>query len=333
MGADELAGLMRVRAQDALGGPPLPSSIDDGPTDPAISVSRASSVGLSRSPGRSAQESQASPGPQVGTEPRAGHESQAGKPTVTGPGTRTAPPTKVAGRVHGRHRQPRRALFGHRTSRRRTTDGRRHRFYWHFTAKTAFAAILLLIAALAFSLTLLVRQGITLAQSDPFEQAEATTWQGGSGDRYANGAGVDSSEDTASGKSDKSGESGTSTSAGSNSSGSGSGASGSAGGSPVQRSSSSAAASSGSSGSSSGAGASGDGSVASSSTTADGLIDLNSATADQLETLPGIGPTYAKRILDYRSSHGRFTSVDELANVTGIGEKRLWQLRDHVRVG
>jgi competence protein ComEA len=65
---------------------------------------------------------------------------------------------------------------------------------------------------------------------------------------------------------------------------------------------------------------------------APGPIDLNIATLAQLDTLPGVGPVLAQRILDWRTEHGRFTNVDQLADVAGIGESRLSQLRDLVRV-
>jgi competence protein ComEA len=61
-------------------------------------------------------------------------------------------------------------------------------------------------------------------------------------------------------------------------------------------------------------------------------IDLNTATLAQLDTLPGVGPVLAQRILDWRTEHGRFASVDQLAEVPGIGESRLSQVRDLVRV-
>lgn len=62
------------------------------------------------------------------------------------------------------------------------------------------------------------------------------------------------------------------------------------------------------------------------------LVNLNTATLDQLESLPGIGPTLAQRILDHRQAHGPFRSVDDLLNVSGIGEKRLEDLRSKVTV-
>ena len=59
-------------------------------------------------------------------------------------------------------------------------------------------------------------------------------------------------------------------------------------------------------------------------------LDLNSATLEQLESLPGIGPVTAQKILDYRQEHGAFSSVDELDAVPGIGPARMDTLRDLV---
>jgi competence protein ComEA len=61
-----------------------------------------------------------------------------------------------------------------------------------------------------------------------------------------------------------------------------------------------------------------------------GRISLGSATLEQLDTLPGIGPVTAQAILDYRTEHGRFTSVDDLLDVKGIGEATLADIRDRV---
>ena len=63
-----------------------------------------------------------------------------------------------------------------------------------------------------------------------------------------------------------------------------------------------------------------------------GPVNLNSATLEQLETLDGVGPATAQKIVEYREQHGGFKSVDELDQVSGIGEKRLAALRDHVGV-
>jgi competence protein ComEA len=59
-------------------------------------------------------------------------------------------------------------------------------------------------------------------------------------------------------------------------------------------------------------------------------VQLSTATLQQLDGLPGIGPVTAQKILDYRTAHGAFHSVDELDAVPGIGPKRLDQLRDLV---
>ncbi|WP_432057716.1 helix-hairpin-helix domain-containing protein [Streptomyces sp. bgisy022] len=60
-------------------------------------------------------------------------------------------------------------------------------------------------------------------------------------------------------------------------------------------------------------------------------VSLNTATADQLDTLPGVGPVLAQHIIDYRTRHGGFRSVDELREVNGIGDRRFADLRNLVR--
>ncbi|WP_443066129.1 helix-hairpin-helix domain-containing protein [Streptomyces sp. NBC_00523] len=62
-----------------------------------------------------------------------------------------------------------------------------------------------------------------------------------------------------------------------------------------------------------------------------GPVSLNSATAEQLETLPGVGPVLAQHIVDYRTQHGGFRSVDELREVNGIGARRFADLQPRVR--
>ena len=83
-----------------------------------------------------------------------------------------------------------------------------------------------------------------------------------------------------------------------------------------------------------GRGAPGGGIAAGTSTTAPdpvgGLVNLNTADGIQLDTLPGVGPVTAQKILDWRAAHGAFSSVDELLEVDGIGEKTLADLAPHV---
>jgi competence protein ComEA len=64
--------------------------------------------------------------------------------------------------------------------------------------------------------------------------------------------------------------------------------------------------------------------------TAGGRVSLSSATAAELDSLPGIGPVTAQKILDYRAEHGGFRSVEDLDAIPGIGPARVEQLRDVV---
>lgn len=62
------------------------------------------------------------------------------------------------------------------------------------------------------------------------------------------------------------------------------------------------------------------------------LVDLNTATVEQLQTIDGVGPVMAERIFTWRQEHGRFTSVDELQEIDGIGPKKFAKLKDRVSV-
>ncbi|RFS85614.1 ComEA family DNA-binding protein [Actinomadura spongiicola] len=61
-------------------------------------------------------------------------------------------------------------------------------------------------------------------------------------------------------------------------------------------------------------------------------LDLNTATVDQLDDLPGVGPVLAQRIVDFRTQHGGFRSVEQLQDVSGIGARRFADLKPMVRV-
>jgi competence protein ComEA len=74
------------------------------------------------------------------------------------------------------------------------------------------------------------------------------------------------------------------------------------------------------------------GQPSSSATDGDGRVRINQATAAELETLPGVGPVLAQRILDFREEHGLFQTVEDLLDVPGIGEAKLASLRDHLIV-
>ena len=61
-------------------------------------------------------------------------------------------------------------------------------------------------------------------------------------------------------------------------------------------------------------------------------VDLNRATAQELETLPQVGPVIAERIIEFRTKQGPFKTVDDLLKVQGVGEKLLARLRDRLTV-
>lgn len=66
---------------------------------------------------------------------------------------------------------------------------------------------------------------------------------------------------------------------------------------------------------------------------ASGSVNINTADVAELQTLPGIGPVLAQRIVDYRQSRGGFETVGELANVSGIGTGKLEEIWDYVTTG
>ncbi|RME87180.1 MAG: ComEA family DNA-binding protein [Anaerolineae bacterium] len=62
------------------------------------------------------------------------------------------------------------------------------------------------------------------------------------------------------------------------------------------------------------------------------LVDINTATASELEELPGIGPTLAEKIVEYRDEHGDFARIEDLLNVPGIGQATFERIRDLITV-
>lgn len=64
-----------------------------------------------------------------------------------------------------------------------------------------------------------------------------------------------------------------------------------------------------------------------------GKVNINTATVEQLTTLPGVGPKLATRIVEHRQKEGAFHSVQDLLNVKGIGEKNLARIQGYVSVG
>jgi len=67
-------------------------------------------------------------------------------------------------------------------------------------------------------------------------------------------------------------------------------------------------------------------------TSVSGQININTASASELDTLPGIGTTYAQRIIDYRNANGGFKSIEEIENVKGIGPVTFDKLKDQITI-
>ncbi|MBO3751289.1 ComEA family DNA-binding protein [Streptosporangiaceae bacterium NEAU-GS5] len=65
---------------------------------------------------------------------------------------------------------------------------------------------------------------------------------------------------------------------------------------------------------------------------AGGVVNLNAATPDQLEQLPGVGEVLARRIVEFRDTHGGFRAIDQLRAVQGIGDRKYAELKDKVTI-
>lgn len=63
-----------------------------------------------------------------------------------------------------------------------------------------------------------------------------------------------------------------------------------------------------------------------------GRININSASVEQLTELPGIGPAYAQRIVEYRKEYGPFKTIEDLLNVRGIGDRTFEKIRDRITI-
>ena len=64
----------------------------------------------------------------------------------------------------------------------------------------------------------------------------------------------------------------------------------------------------------------------------DGRININTADSAQLQELDGIGPATAQKIIDYRKENGRFSSIEDIKNVSGIGDKSFEKIKDRIKV-
>jgi len=70
----------------------------------------------------------------------------------------------------------------------------------------------------------------------------------------------------------------------------------------------------------------------STTTTKSGKININTATAEELDSLSGIGPAYAQRIIEYRQSHGGFKSIEEITEIKGIGPKTFEKIKNEITI-
>ena len=70
----------------------------------------------------------------------------------------------------------------------------------------------------------------------------------------------------------------------------------------------------------------------SSSSKKSGIVNINTASQTELETLPGIGPSIALKIINYRKENGKFSSIEDIKNVSGIGENKFNELKKYIGV-
>ncbi|WEV45929.1 helix-hairpin-helix domain-containing protein [Bifidobacterium sp. ESL0690] len=174
-----------------------------------------------------------------------------------------------------------------------------------FKPTQAVVVILVLVVALCASLTMLVTQTINYNKQQAEASSVSATVASGS---KAKGSGLTQGNSSKSGGAAGS----TSTSAGAGGQNTGSDAAATQANSPAQADSSAGQAGTSSNGSN--------------------LINLNTADSTQLQQIKGVGPVMAQKIIDYRTSIGHFTSVDQLLKVSGIGQKTLEKIRGQVTV-
>ncbi|OZG52694.1 DNA-binding protein [Pseudoscardovia radai] len=196
---------------------------------------------------------------------------------------------------------------------------------WVISQRACMAIILVLVVALAASLALVVRQGSTILQVAEGSVAAAPGTQSGtrSSARSDTGAGsAHSLESHTMAESGGAAESSASPAPGAASSGTPDAVAPGAASSGTPDAVAPGSAAPTDTGGAPGAASPGDA----------GKVNLNTATREELQTIKGVGPATAQKILDYRAAHGRFTSVDELLKIDGIGAKTLEKIRPEVTI-